>query len=195
MNAARALRLLWPVVAAVLLGGCATSQLWEERAFVEPASPPNLQLSFDRQRKDVLVQYDAISDRTNKTRRRAYFLHENRGRLAARRKPEFVSNATARKLEPLPVLAPEQLPAADTNSDLHAVAFPGSTSFALYSKDHEIGSYDLPVYPDGYHRARQIVLTPLAVVADVTLVSATVGLVLWIETGFYPFSEQSRGNP
>ncbi len=82
-----------------------------------------------------------------------------------------------------------------TNFEMYAVAATGGASFALYSKDHEIGKFDLPVYPDGFHRARQVLLTPFAVVADVTLVSAAVGLIMWAETGFFPFSEQSRGQP
>jgi hypothetical protein len=195
MMAVSALRLLWLAVTPLLLSGCATSHLWRERAFVEPASPPNLELSLDHQRKDVLVQYDAVSDRTYKTRRRAYYLYENRSRIEARRKPEFVSSPAAGKLQTLLMLTLEQLPNADTNSEMYAVTALGSTGFALYSKDHEIGAYNLPVYPDGIHRARQVVLTPFAVVADVTLVSAMVGLVLWADTGFFPLSEQSRGHP
>jgi hypothetical protein len=179
----------------LLLTGCATQKLWEQRAFREPASPPNLQLSFDRQRNDVLVRYDEFSDRSNRTRPRAYFLYQNLQRLEARRKPKFVTPAAATGLMPLPMLAPEQLPAWDPALELYAVFATNSASFMLFSKSREPGAYDLPVYPDGAHRARQILLTPVAVGADVTLVSAVVGFVLWAEGGFYPLTEQSRGYP
>ena len=50
----------WVLLTAqsVLLGGCATSALWEEGRFAryrEPASQPNLQLYHSAQRQDVLV--------------------------------------------------------------------------------------------------------------------------------------------
>jgi hypothetical protein len=196
MKAVCAVRLILLAASALLLNGCATQKLWEQRAFCEPASPPNLELSFDGQRKDVLVRYDEFSERSNRTRPRAYFLYQNLPRLEARRKPDFVTaGAAAKGLMPLPMLTPELLPTADPNLELYAVAATNSARFALYSKGRELGAYDLPVYPDGVHRTRQILLTPVAVAADVTFVSAVVGFVLWAEGGFYPLTEQSRGYP
>ena len=177
----------------LLLNGCITKQLWQQQAFCEPASPPNLQLSFDRQRKDVLVQYDEISERSYKTRHRAYFLYQNLQRLENRQKSRFVSPIAS--LMPLQILAPEQSSGLYLDQELYAISATNSPSFALYSKGQELGSYDLPVYRDGVQRAGQIALTPLAVTADVVLVSSVIGFIFWAETGFYPFSEQSQGHP
>lgn len=177
----------------LLLNGCITKQLWEQKAFCEPASPPNLELSFDRQRKDVLVQYDEISERSYKTRHRAYFLYENLKRLENRHRPRFVSPVPS--LIPLQILAPEQSSGVYLDQELYAISATNSTSFALYSNGRELGSYELPVYRDGVQLAGQIALTPLTVTADVVIVGTVVGVILWAETGFYPLSEQSRGHP
>jgi len=193
MKLACASQLTLLAVSVLLLNGCITQKLWEQKAFCEPASPPNLQLSFDRQRKDVLVQYDEISERTYNTRHRAYFLYQNLKRLENRHKPSFISPVPS--LMPLQILAAEQSSGLYLDQELYAISATNSASFALYSSGRELGSYDLPVYRDRVQRTEQIALTPVAVTADVVIVGSVVGFILWAETGFYPLSEQSRGYP
>jgi hypothetical protein len=193
MKLAHASQLTLLAASMFLLSGCITKQLWEQKAFCEPASPPNLQLSFDGRRKDVLVQYDEISERSYRTRHRAYFLYKNLKRLENRHKPRFASPVP--NLKPLQILAAEPSSGMFLNQELYAISATNSASFALYSNGRELGTYELPVYRDGVQLAGQIGLTPVAVTADVLIVGTVVGVILWAESGFYPLSEQSRGHP
>src|SRR5206468_5827092 len=91
---------------SILLGGCATSKLWQEGRFDryhEPANPPNVRLFHSSQNKDVLVQYDEVREDDAALSRRAYWLEQNINRLAAGRKPHFVSMANLQGLRPIPI--------------------------------------------------------------------------------------------
>ncbi|HEU6449071.1 MAG TPA: hypothetical protein VFV23_11600 [Verrucomicrobiae bacterium] len=48
-------------------------------------------------------------------------------------------------------------------------------SFTLYSSDDEIGSYDLPIYNDGWGKYEKAVFTPISVTADLTIVCGIIG--------------------
>ena len=54
--------------------------------------------------------------------------------------------------------------------------------FTLYDGDTLLGTYELPVYPKPSGRVKQILLTPLTVAADVTLVGVCVVGYAWLHS-------------
>lgn len=170
-------------LALLLLNGCVTRKLWEEHAFRQPATPANLTLAFDPRRQDVLVCYDEFSDRSFKTRPRAFYLSRNRARLEAGRKPIFVTPGHAANLAAVPWQTIEPPPLADPANELQAVLTGTGDGFTLYSGTNEVGEYHLPVYADGVQRTGQILLTPFAVTADIITAATVVGLIAWASGG------------
>jgi hypothetical protein len=162
-----------------LLNGCATKALWNESNFYEPASPPNLRLSVAPTRRDVLVEYDEFSERTDRVRRRAYFLDANARRLEKQRKPHFVNPARYRDLQTI-LLAVE--PSPGISDQLHATW--SRDTLAIHSGG-QVTSHLLPVYFDPVTRTKQVLLTPPAVIVDATLLSAMWAFILWAESGFF----------
>ncbi|HTV41397.1 MAG TPA: hypothetical protein VMF08_12520 [Candidatus Sulfotelmatobacter sp.] len=61
-------------------------------------------------------------------------------------------------------------------------------SFALFSDNREIGSYDFPVYRDHWGNVEKVALTPLAVTADATVAGGIVAVFLaycgWLPNPF-----------
>ena len=177
-------RIFWFLlpVAAALLSGCVTKKLWQQDAFREPWPEPHLQLTFDQDRKDVLVGYDELNDRSDQRRPRAYYLFQNEKRIMAKRKPAFVDPAKMVKFPPVSVFSGLQPVAMTTNLELVAVTATNNASFKLYSKGKPLGEFFLPVYKDGVWQAQKALLMPLAVGADATVVGGVLGVV-WLELG------------
>ena len=99
--------------------GCVTKALWDNgnlEAVKEPAGNVNLRLFAAKRPDDVLVVYDEYSERSDATRTRAYWLHENQARVDQRRAPHFASTHLTRHLPPVPVFE----------------STPGETNRALY---------------------------------------------------------------
>lgn len=169
----------------LLTGGCATSALWNNKAQLddwnEPAADSRLQLFDASRQKDFLVVYDEYSERHDSTRTRAYFLNENETRVEQGRKPHFVGAQISGELAPVPVL--QTLPLANTNSPppIYAVISTNQQSFTIY-RDEQRTNHDLPVYNDGWGRTDRIALTPVAVVADLTIVGGCLGYI-WLQDG------------
>jgi len=173
------------VGAALLLNGCVTPKLWEDTSFREPSTPANMQLFLHPQRRDILVTYDEVRDTGTRTRRRAYYLNEHRRQRGGHGKPHFVRPPAPDRLKPISV-ASGTAAAGMTNEDLYAVALLGHGSFVLRSRGEDLVDFDLPVYPDASARAVQVMLTPLAVVADTVIVCSIVGAVVayfWAQSG------------
>ena len=151
------------------LCGCVTQKLWEQKAFDgfnEPAPRANLQVS--RCTNDWLVQYDEVNEDSSRIRRRAYLLYSNEQRVRGHKAPDFVTGPVA------------------TSGAVRAVISDGGRDFMLYDGEMLVGTYELPVYPKPSGRVKQILLTPLAVVADVAIVSAGTAFVvgcLWLQSG------------
>ena len=100
--------LVLTVCQAVLLSGCCTSALWEKDCFARchwPANPPNLRLFYSEPAKDVLAEYDEVSQGTTTVRHRAFWLEPNARAIAADRQPQFVSVANIQDLVVIPVTA------------------------------------------------------------------------------------------
>lgn len=184
MKVMRASQLGLLAVALLVLNGCVTQKLWEERAFRQPATPSNLELAFDPRRQDVLVRYDEFSDRSFKTQPRAFYLYRNVARLEAGRKPNFVAPSRAAKLVSLPVQPAENPLLDDPAVELHASLVADGAGFKLKSRTNELGEFHLPVYADGVQRTGQVLLTPFAVVADIVTAATVIGLLAWASGGF-----------
>jgi hypothetical protein len=165
----------------LLTGGCATNALWNKTqldAWNEPDDNSRLQLLDASRQKDFLVVYDEYSERHDSTRTRAYFLNQNEKRVEQGRKPHFVSAQLSRELPLVPVL--QTLPLANTNflPTVYAVISTNKQSFTIYSSEQRT-NHDMPVYNDGWGRTDRIALTPVAVVADLTIVGGFLFLEFW----------------
>jgi hypothetical protein len=160
------LRLVALAFVVLCASGCATSALWEEGRFAQfhqPAKPSNLEL-FKGQQQRVLVVYDEENEETGNRRRRAYWAEANALPPENPFRPEYVAIKRKERLAAIPIGA------APTLNDFSAVATNDTRAFVLYREGRELAVYDLPVYEDRSARTKQVALTPLAIVADITIV-------------------------
>jgi hypothetical protein len=178
--------LIIALLTPLLAGGCATNALWNKNAGQldacnRPAANSRLQLFDASQQRDFLVVYDEYSERHDSIRTRAYFLNQNEQRVEQGREPVFVSAQLSRELPPIPI--GQTFPVAGTNSSpaVYALISTNQQSFTIYSNNQGT-SHDLPVYNDGWGRIDRIALTPVAGVADLTLIGGCLGC-LWIYAG------------
>jgi len=159
----------------VLATGC-TYGLWqnaEMETWNEPASNPNVHLFRTDSTNDFLVVYDEYHERSGIAHTRAYWLNENQKRVVERHTPHFVGTNLVSRLTPVPVFSsssdkinpPKPCALVETNGQ----------SFTLYSANGEKSEHDLPFYDDGRGKTEKILLTPLTVTADATLVGAILG--------------------
>jgi len=162
---------------AMMLSGCATKAVWKEGQFAryhEPAPAPDIRLFRSSQSQDVLVEYNESNEGDESIRRRAYWLHENQERLKDHRKPRFVSIEQEQGLVSIPVLKAPAVPDPSLAGGLYAVASSKDDAFTLDAAGKEEGPYDLPVYADASGRVKQVLLTPPAVAADITIVGGVI---------------------
>jgi|SRR6266853_969058 len=170
---------------AMLVGGCATSKVWEAGQFArfhEPAIPSNVLLFDSIERGDVLVEYDEWRDGDERIRRRAYWLEQNTARLQAHQNPRFVTAPHDSDLSPIPAI--EAPPTSRDRPAAHHCAIISNQAFALYSGENKTGTYELPVYADASGRVKQVAITPLAVAADLTIVGGFLFVWVWSSGGF-----------
>ena len=170
------LAFLVPLAAQVLLlGGCTTSAVWQAGQFAryhDPASPPDLCLFYSSIGNDFLVEYTEIRENDGMTTQRAYWLE----REAGRKKPRFISGPQIHGLEPVLVFSSPPSANLRPAESPYAVSSTNNLSFTLYRAGKSLGTYDLPDYADSTGRLKQVLLTPPAVLADVTIVG---GVVAW----------------
>jgi hypothetical protein len=178
MNTKDFARIVLLVAASLALGGCATPAVWKEGQFAryhEPASPLDVRLFYSAEAKDVLVDYVEIRDNDAKIHRRAFWLEPNVKLLHERRHPHFVSLKAEPGLTPIPLSPPAAtVHPVYSNEVLYALVSTDGRTFTLYSSGKKIGAYDLPVYRDASGRVKQVLLTPLAVTADVTILGGLI---------------------
>jgi hypothetical protein len=173
-------RALLLLLAMPLLNGC-TALLWNKNTFAKycyPATPPNLALFYSAERKDVLVQYDERREDDRKIHRRCYWLDSNSDRVRQGEPPRFVSTALAQRLPPVPRVEARTTPPPAGLDGLYAVASAANEGFTLYAGDDELESYGLPKYDLASGTGVKILLTPLAIAGDATLIGAVGGLLL-----------------
>ena len=173
--------LILTVCQAALLSGC-TSALWENDRFARchwPANPPNLQLFYSESARDVLAEYDEASEGTSTVQRRAYWLEPNAVPVAVGRQPRFVSVTNAQDLVVVPVTDNLTNPPPAAYRGLYAVVSTNGQSFSLCLGQKEPEFYALPVYCAGSgQRVKQVLLTPLAVATDATIVGGVIAAFL-----------------
>lgn len=181
---------MWFVLLAaqsILWGGCVSPAVWQEGQFAryhEPAQQANVRLFYSSQGQDVLVEYVECRESDESLRPRAFWLEQNVERLQERRRPHFVPLQEAQDLMPIPVVEGPGVPVPPPAQDLWALVLTNGCAFALYAGEQERGSYPLPVYRDASGRIKQVLLTPPAVVADVTIVGALI--VYYTAPGWWP---------
>lgn len=168
--------------------GCTTVQkyslsyrVWdtgELRKFSEPAPDPNLALFKARQDQEVLVQYDAWSEKNEAVKRRAYYLRLNQTRISSGKKPRFVNPSKAAGLTPIPVL---QWDSVNTNAPPalaeYAVTAEDGRRFDLYPSTGRRETHDLPVYPESSGTPMRVALTPFAVAGDTVMAAGVVAFI------------------
>ena len=172
------LGLFLPLQLLLLLESGCTYALWTNGnlvAYKEPAKNPDLHVFQSTQRNDFLVVYDEHSERTDAVHKRAYWLNENQIRVENQKAPIFAHREPAHYLPAIPVF----YSTLKTNftEGIYAVCDTNQETFTLFSKNHEIGSYNFPVYHDHWGNVEKVALTPVAVTADVTVAGGIVAFV------------------
>lgn len=183
---AKGLNLLLASLLAVAGGGCDTIQdhsltyaLWSDNrdtSHCRPQADPDLKLFAAKHPPEVLVEYKAVSDRSQGVQRRAYFLHANAGRLAACKPPRFVDFRREAGLAPIPIVPSE----SKTNSPVctNAVfAVCQADTFTLVRSESSPEFCLLPYYQDGIvvHSWKSVALTPFAVTVDTVVDVGVIG--------------------
>jgi hypothetical protein len=176
------------VCQAVLLSGC-TSALWEKERFARyhwPANPPNLRLFYSEPARDVLAEYDEVSEGSTTVQRRAYWLEPNALAVAAERQPLFVPVTNVQDLVVVPVTDNLTNLPPSAYRGLYAVVSANGQSISLCLGQKEPTVYRLPMYfTSSGQRVKQVLLTPLAVVTDVTVVGGVVSWFVFAYTDAY----------
>jgi hypothetical protein len=140
-----------------------------------PANPPNLAIYRPEHGDDLLVEYDEACDYNLSMVRRAYWLRANQGRIQEKQKPHFVSPNEDKTLHPVPVhLGPSQ--GFDTATLCTYFSTNGATVRVAYENARE-EDFELPRYADSSGTTKKVLLTPLAVATDATIVGAAVGAI------------------
>lgn len=176
----RLLTYLGPGLASCLLSGCMTHALWTNGAvesFAEPSVPNHLALFADPTRPDVLARYEEWSPWGGNTKTRSYFIRENGARIRAAKPPHFVNITLTNGLASIP-LYPQGFETLVTNIPLYAVTSPNANQFTIISSNATWnGSYELPTYRSTSGRVKLVLLTPLTVVMDISIVGGVIGYI------------------
>jgi hypothetical protein len=187
----RLLCVLWVVGATgclvFLFSGCSTVQeyslsykLWDEdfRKWSEPSPNPHLAIFETPGHTNLLVAYDAYSEKHAGVKRQAYYLQPNQGRIGARKAPKFVAPVPASGMQSIPVF---EGTAFATNPPTHltnyAILSASGREFTLHPQVEALEPFQLPVYPESSGTLTHVALTPLAVVGDTAMVGLVAGVV------------------
>ncbi len=184
-------------ICVLLLTGCAavekyslTYRLWdtdELRKWNEPEPDPHLALFETTNHADLLVQYDAFSEKRSAVKRRGYYLQPNQERILARKPPRWASPSAVGGLKPIPVFSAQW---AATNpppeAAVYAVTRGNGRAFTVSRPGESRQTFELPVFVEGSGNALRVAGTPFAVAGDtvmVGVVAAVVGFVAWVHIG------------
>jgi hypothetical protein len=168
------IRAAFASVMLLLLPGCATHHLWTESRFAEKHAAsvePHLEIYRMHSAPSFVAVYDEWNPRGPVTRR-AYFLFPNDVRSAASKKPRFVPLHVTQVGERVPIFEKAPEVGAITNI-AWAVKF-SPFSFELYDAGSCLGRHELPVYRDSGNTTAQVLITPVALVADATIVAGII---------------------
>jgi hypothetical protein len=186
------------LLAALLAGlgtGCETIQehsltcdLWSDDGGIShsrPQTDSGLALFYAKPQPEVLVEYNAVSDRHPAGQRRAYFLDASRRRLTAGRPPRFVGPKRDHGLQPISILPTIAMATNSLSTNLCCAVAKGN-SFILYRADFPPEYCTLPYYQDGTFNGnwKRVLLTPLTVTVDMVVDVTVVGVVAAIFAGY-----------
>ena len=165
------------LVVVLLFGtGCATQAVWQEGQFSrfhQPAKPSNLQVFEGKDSTKILVVYDEETDESDRRWRRGYWAPLDAAPPENPFRPRFVARKAAKGLRRVPISG------APGERELSVVTTNETQAFTLYRDGLEVWLYKLPVYEDASGRAKQVALTPVAVLADLTIVGGYLFLLAW----------------
>lgn len=201
MKAKALVNFLMFTIPTMLLTGCVTAKVWQPHNFAgfhEPAEPANIQLFYCSQLHDVLVEYDEKVDNKGAARRRAYWLERNQTKEGKERRLRFVSLDQGQGLRPIPVFESRERADSSPTIGLFAVTT-NSFGFQLYGVSENqnngsratatlLGDHELPAYYDDSGRRRKIMLTPPALVADLSIIGGCAALI-----AAYAYAQSAAG--
>jgi hypothetical protein len=166
----------------LITDGCMTHKLWTEAPldeWNEPAPDTNLRVFRNPQNTDWLVVYNELSDRNNSVRQRAFFLGANQKRLAEHRQPHFANANSAAGLMPVPLYISTPTNPPNFYGLTNSVSL---GEIRIFAEGQTAGTFDLPMYVDGWGRVQRIAWTPVAVTADLTIIGGCIGCI-WLYSG------------
>jgi hypothetical protein len=178
-----------PSLALMILGGGCTMALWQNDIidpWNEPATQSHVHLFQSQPEGKILVVYNEHNGRNDAMRRRAYWLTESQDDPERHQAPHFVSTNSSAGLTAIPIFVappdPLELP------PLYAVAATNGQSFSLYSSQTKTRSYSLPSYDDRKGEVEKVLLTPITVAGDLTIIGGVIGYLYigGLNTGYNP---------
>lgn len=162
---------------SVFLEGCITSAPWE-KDYCEPNQPTALALYLSPIKRCVLVEYDEVRGKDLKIKRRAYWIRLDERPPVNLYRPKFVESPGSADLLPIPLFEPSTN-IINNAPVLLAEVLPDDQVFRIHLAGAEFGPYELPVYVDTSRRFLQVVLTPIAVTADATIIGSVIFVWVW----------------
>lgn len=170
----------WTKIAgAVLVGpllllqsGCMTRALWTGQlteTFNSPSAPTRLALFDVPDRGDVLVQYDELGPWHDRPHVRRFLVNDNEERLQLGKEPIFV---TSLPVEARPLETNPRMP----RTEMWAKVSANGMTFTICRADGRCdGPFSLPTYHGTTGKAKMLVMTPLTVGVDSTIIGGVLG--------------------
>jgi len=160
------------VLLAGLCAGCETVEnvsftykLWNNDlpSHSQPTANPELAVFTAPAHHDMVVEYNAISDKNLRVVRRAYFLAASQDQIARGHAPNYVSPGKVSGLQPIP---------NQVSTNEYVLAGKDGKTFTLFRANQPPESHSLPFYEDDHGTLSRVALTPVAVVGDAAIVGA-----------------------
>jgi len=167
------------VVASLLNAGCMTQKLWKERWY-HPADPPQLDLHSDPDRPMILVAYRERFEKTDRVRRRIFWLDLKDNYDPAQR-PLFVDPADYPGLSLVPMLSEAQGINGVPATGYAAMETRKPAGFDLWKDGDFVGRYQLPSYEaDAPTTPGRVATTPVALLVDGVIITVVAALIVGV---------------
>jgi hypothetical protein len=154
-----------------------THKLWSDASLTdhyEPAGTRGLKTFQRPPSPRLLVSYDERREKDSSVRRRAFFLPDSAMTLAAQGKPSFTNPTPGAGWVEVPVIFDGE-PAPDAPLCIRLAA--NKKGFTVFRDGVADGPHQLPTYVDQSSTVFRVAMTPMAVVADATVVAVFCGVV------------------
>jgi len=127
------------------------------------------------QKADVLAVYDELSPWRRVPKQRAYFVCENISQIRSGKKPHFVTLANTNGLSAVPLYDASLLSVFALSSyTVYAIAFTNRVRFTIARNEGCQGDFELPVYRSPSANFKRILLTPITLAVDISLIGGAV---------------------